>query len=172
MWDIFVFNLYSYYRDLCCSGPALRLLNCHRHDWVCFIDTMKITVWVYFIATIVNWYTIILLFYHVLFLSDPWWSGEMLDGEIKIRIDCFVSHKYRICSFYFIFENNIFSADKAIRNLQLLITNNKYINHVYVIKPSNYWNKGLYQGSDDFCEGDCDSDLNFLASAISGNTLL
>ena len=31
---------------------------------------------------------------------------------------------------------------------------------------------GLYQGSDDSCEGDCDLDLNRLASAILDNTLL
>ena len=37
-----------------------------------------------------------------------------------------------------------------------------------IVSPrhSKYWNTGLYQGSDDRCEGDRDSDLNLMASAI------
>ena len=37
---------------------------------------------------------------------------------------------------------------------------------------SKYWTTGIYQGSDDPCKGDRDSDLNCLASEILGNTLL
>ena len=74
-----------------------------------------------------------------------------------------------ICS---IFEHNIFAADKAIHNLQFLITKNKYSNQVYVIKPIYHWKTGIYQGSADCCEGDHDSDLNRLDSAILGNKLL
>ena len=43
----------------------------------------------------------------------------------------------------FIFEHNIFAADKEIHNLQFLIANNKYSNQVYVIKPSDHWNTGF-----------------------------
>ena len=71
----------------------------------------------------------------------------------------------------FIFKHN-FAGRKKQSNLQLLITNNKYSNQVYVIKPINQWNIGLYQVSADHCEVDRDSKLNHLASAISGNPLL
>ena len=36
----------------------------------------------------------------------------------------------------FIFKHKTFAADKEIHNLQFLITNNKYSNKVYFIKPS------------------------------------
>ena len=36
---------YSYYRDFFCLGPASRLRDRHRHVWVRYIDTTKITVW-------------------------------------------------------------------------------------------------------------------------------
>ena len=43
-----------------------------------------------------------------------------------------------------------------------------------VILPlqSEHLRTGIYQGSANCCEGDCDYDLNFLASAILGNALL
>ena len=62
-----------------------------------------------------------------------------------------------------IFEHKLFAVDKSIHNLQFLITNNKYSNQVYVIKQSNNWKTWIYQGSDDSCEVDCDSDLKRLA---------
>ena len=43
-----------------------------------------------------------------------------------------------------IFEHNFISADKAIHNLQFLITKNKYINQVSVIKSTNHRNMRLY----------------------------
>ena len=100
-----------------------------------------------------------------------WWIMKCCHGEIKIRIGHLFSRKYRICPFL-IFEHNIFAADKAIHTLQFLIINNKYSNQDYVIKPSNQWKMVIYQGLDDHCEGDHDSDLYRLDSAISGNTLL
>ena len=72
----------------------------------------------------------------------------------------------------FIFEHKLFAVDKAIHNYQYLITNNKYSNQIYVIKPSNHQKTGLYQGSSDRCEGDRDCDLIRLASEISVSPLL
>ena len=72
----------------------------------------------------------------------------------------------------FIFEHNIIAEDKSIHNLQFLITNIKYSNQFYVIKPSKHLNTGLYHGSAYRCEGDLESDLNRLFAAILGNTLL
>ena len=54
----------------------------------------------------------------------------------------------------------------------MFITNNKYSKQVYVIKPSEQWKTTLYQGPSDRGERDRESDLNFLDSAISVNTLL
>ena len=81
---------------------------------------------------------------------------------------------YKISTLFIcgIFENIFFAADKGIHNIWLLIIKNKYSYQVSVIKPSDHWNTGLYQGSDDRCEGDRNYDLNRLASAISGNTIL
>ena len=59
----------------------------------------------------------------------------------------------------FIFEHNIFAADKAIHHFHYLIINNKYSNQVRVMKTSNHQKTGLYQGSDNSCEGDRNSDL-------------
>ena len=45
MWYWSVFIQYSYYRDLFCSWPVLRLCHRHCHVWVRYYNTMKITVW-------------------------------------------------------------------------------------------------------------------------------
>ena len=45
VWDCSVFNQYSYYRDFLCSGTESRLCDFHRHLWVHYINTKKITVW-------------------------------------------------------------------------------------------------------------------------------
>ena len=45
-----------------------------------------------------------------------------------------------------IFEPNCFVAEKATHNLQFLIINNRYRNQVFVIKQSNHWKTGIYQG--------------------------
>ena len=37
---------------------------------------------------------------------------------------------------------------------------------IILLKKSNIWKVGIYQGSADSCEGDCHSDLNRLASVI------
>ena len=96
-----------------------------------------------------------------------WWNGK-----IKIRIGRFFSHKHRIYSCVLFLNTNIFGSDKEIHNLQFLINNNKYSNQAQVIKTNDHWRTGIYKGSANRCEGDCDSDLNFMDSAILGNTLL
>ena len=45
VWDCSAFTQYSSYCELFCLGPASRLRDRHRHGWVCYIDTKKITVW-------------------------------------------------------------------------------------------------------------------------------
>ena len=45
VWDRSVFTQYGYYRDFFRSGPASHLRDRHRHVWVRYIDTTKITVW-------------------------------------------------------------------------------------------------------------------------------
>ena len=47
-------------------------------------------------------------------------------------------------------------------------------NDTPIISPlqSKHWKSGIYQGLDDRCEVDCDSDLNRLDSAILVNALL
>ena len=72
----------------------------------------------------------------------------------------------------FFFRTQHFPADKAIHNLQFLITNNKYSNQGYVIKTINHWYTGIYQESDNRCEIYHDFDLNCLAPEILGNILL
>ena len=107
------------------------------------------------------------------------WYCLLIYNDYVILL-CFILNYHRIFLFLqilnificFISKHSIFAADEAIHNLQFLITNNKYINQVYVIKPSNHWKTGLYQGSADCCEGDSESDWSRLASAILGNTLL
>ena len=42
----------------------------------------------------------------------------------------------------------------------------------YITSTEQTLNGGIYQGSSNSCEGDRDSDLNYLASAISGYKLL
>ena len=44
VWCLFVFTQYSYYFDLFCLGTASCICECHRHWWVCYIDTTIITV--------------------------------------------------------------------------------------------------------------------------------
>ena len=101
-----------------------------------------------------------------------WWTIKWYNGEINIRIGFFLFSKILNLFICFIFKDIIFAADRAIHNFQYLITNNKYSNQVYAIKPINQQKTGIYQGSADSCKGDRDSDLIFLASEISVNPLL
>ena len=71
-----------------------------------------------------------------------------------------------------ILKHNFFAADKATHWLQFLIINNKYRIKVFVIKASDKWKTVLYRGSADSWKGDCESDLNSLASGNIRNTLL
>ena len=60
---------------------------------------------------------------------------------------------------FLFFEHIIFEAEKAIHDSHYLVTTNKYSNQIYVIKPSDHKKTGLYQGSDNRCEGDRSYDL-------------
>ena len=156
VWYRSVYTKYSYYRDLFYSGTALHLCDCHRHRWVCYIDTTKITVggMSYLILSILYDYFVI---YIIFYLKQ---SHTFLFWKIPNLFICGI------------FEHNLFAADKSIHNLLFLIIYNKYRNQFPFIKPTDHWKTGLYQESDNRCEGDCDSDLNSLASVILGNTLL
>ena len=95
---------------------------------------------------------------------------KWFNGEIKISIGRFFLENIESVHLIYFWTPH-FSADKAIHNFQYLITNNKYSNQVYFIKPSDHQNTGLYQESADRCEGYRDSDIIRLASAISMNPL-
>ena len=112
MWDCSVFTQYSYYRELFCLGPELHLRKCYRHRWERFIDTMKITVWCMsslILSIDLQWFCYSIMFYFKLTNGTmvKWWMMKWINGEIKIRIGSFVSHKYRICSFI-LFLNTTF----------------------------------------------------------------
>ena len=74
--------------------------------------------------------------------------------DYSVFLSCFILNCHRnflfsqisdlfICG---IFEHNFFAADKAIHNLQLFITNNKYSNQLSVIKPINHLKMGFIRG--------------------------
>ena len=113
LWYIFVFTQYSYYRELFCSGPELRLRNHHSHRWVRYIDTTKITVWCMsslILSIDLRWLRYLIMFYFKL-TNDAmvkWWILKWYNGEIKKRIGHFFFHKYLICSFI-LFFNTTFS---------------------------------------------------------------
>ena len=153
MWDCSVFSQYSYYCDFSCLGLASNFCDHCNHGWVRYIDTTKITVWCMSslqLSIDIQWFVILLCFH--LNFHIPYFFSQ-------------ISNLF-ICD---IFEQNLFASDKAIHNLRFLIINNKYSNRVSVIKPSDHWKTGLYQGSADHCEGYRDSDINSLASEILGN---
>ena len=81
-----------------------------------------------------------------------WYCLLIYDGSVILS--CFILNCHRnflfsqisdlfICG---IFEHNFFAADKAIHNLQLFITNNKYSNQLSVIKPINHLKMGFIRG--------------------------
>ena len=113
VWYCLVFTPYSYYRDFFCSGPELRFCNCHRPTWVRYIDNTKIMVAC--ISSLIlsidlrrYWYFIIFYFKLTNGAMDKWWMVKWYNGEIKIMIGRFFSHKYWICSFV-LFSNTTFS---------------------------------------------------------------
>ena len=113
VWDCLVFTQYSYYRDLFCSGTALRLRNCHHHVWVRYIDTTKITFWcmsLLLLSIDLRWFCYFIMFYFKLTNGAmvKWWMTKWCNGEIKIRIGRLVFQKDRIFSFV-IFLNTTFS---------------------------------------------------------------
>ena len=85
--------------------------------------------------------------------------GFILNSQGKVHLSQILD--LFICA---IFEHNLFAEDKEIYYLLLLIINKKFRNQVPVIKPSDNRKKEHYQGLDDCCERDIDSDINRLAS--------
>ena len=111
MWYCSVFTQYSYYSELFCSGTASRLCNCHYHGWVRYIDTTIIMVWCMpslLLSIDIQWFCYFIMFYYKL---NNVAMVKCCNGEIKIRIGRFFSHKYRICSFA-LFLNTTFSQQK------------------------------------------------------------
>ena len=140
VWDFL--NSYSYYRDFFCLGPASRLCERHCHGWVRYIDTTKITVWCMsslLLSIDLRWLCYFIMFDFKLTNGAmmKWRMLKWCNGETRIRIGCFVSSQISNLFICFIFEHKMFVAEKAIHNIQFLITNNKYSNQVYIIKPTD-----------------------------------
>ena len=116
MWDCSVFTQYSYYCDFFCLVPTLCFLNRHCHWWVSYINTTKNTVWCMSLLLLyidIWWLCYFIILYVKLtnVAMIKWSMVKWCNGEIKIRIGCFVSHKYRICSFV-LFPNTTFLQQK------------------------------------------------------------
>ena len=176
VWDCLVFTEYSYYCEFFFLRPVLRLCNCHCHGWVSYIDTTKITVCCMspLILSIDLWWLYYFIMIHFKLTNGAmvkWWMMKWCNGERKIRIGRFFLTTIEYVHLFYFQTQKICSRSRN-HNLQFLITNNKYNNQVYVIKPIYHLKTGLYQGSANCCEWDRESDLNSLASEISGNTLL
>ena len=112
MWDYLAFTHYSYYRDFFCLGQSLSPCNHHRHVWVCYINTTKITVWcmLLLLLSIDLWlfcYFIMIYFKLTNGAMVRWWMVKRCNDEIKINMDPIVSHKYWIYSLL-LFSNTTF----------------------------------------------------------------
>ena len=123
MWDCSVFTQYIYYRELFCSGPVLPLHDCHCHRWVRYNDATKITVWcMSFLLLYIDLrrfsYFIMLYFKRTNGAMVKRWMVKWCHGVIKIRISCWFSHKYRICSLV------LFSNTKVLQQTKQSITFN------------------------------------------------
>ena len=105
------------------------------------------------------WYFITFYFKLTNCAMEKSWMVKSCNGEIKIRIGFFCFSLRLNLFICFIFQHNIFTEDKSIHNIQYLTTHNKYSNQVYVIKPSDHQKTRIYQGSADFFEDYCNSDL-------------
>ena len=93
-----------YYCDLFCLEQRSCLHNHHCHGWVHYTDTKNIIVWCMssLLLSIDLWsFCDFIMFYFKLnnVAMVKWWRVKLCNGEIKISIGCFVSHKYWICSF-------------------------------------------------------------------------
>ena len=109
----FSFTQYSYYCDLFCSGTALRFRDCHCHGWMRYIGNTESMGWCMSLLLLsigLQWFCYFIMIYFKLTNGAmlKWWILKQCNGEIKIRIGHFVSHKYRICSFV-LFLNTKFS---------------------------------------------------------------
>ena len=88
---------------LFCSGPKYRYCNSHFHMWVRYIDTKNNTVAcmsLLLLSIDLRLFCHLIMFYFE--LTDgamvKWWMLKLCNGEIKMSIGSFVSHKYWICS--------------------------------------------------------------------------
>ena len=111
VWDCSVFTHSINYCDFFCLGPSLHLCNNHHHGWVHYTDTTNITFWcmsLLLLSIHIWWFCYFIMFYFKLTNGAmvKWWMLKWCNGEIKIIIGHFVSHKYRI--FLFIILNATF----------------------------------------------------------------
>ena len=123
VWYRLVFIQYSYYRDFVCSWPESRLLYRHRHVWVCYIHTTKITVAcmsLLLLSIDLRRICYFIMFYFKLTngATEKCWIVKWCNGEIKNGTGHFFSHKYWICLFV-LFLNTTFSL--IIKDKQNLI---------------------------------------------------
>ena len=93
-------------------GSRISFSNCHRHKWVRYIANTKIKVWcmsLLLLSIDLQWFCYFIMFYFKMTNGAmvKWWMVKLCNGEIKIRIGRFVSHKYRFCSFV-LFSNTTF----------------------------------------------------------------
>ena len=72
----------------------------------------------------------------------------------------YIKHFKSICLWYFVTQ--LFTAVEYIYDFLKTLISNK----------EQHWKTGIYQGSENICEGDRYSDLNCMGSAILDNTLM
>ena len=155
MVDCSVSNQYSYYCDFFCLGTALRLCDCHRHVWVRYIYTTKITVWCMSSLLLyidIQWFCYFIMFYF------------RLSQNIS-----FLTNIESVHLFYFRTQHFL-QQTKQSTNLIFWSLTPSTATKFMLSNQVTTERRG--QGSADSCEGDRDSDLNFLASEILGNIIL
>ena len=123
MWYCLVFIQYSYYRDFVCSWPESHLRYWHRHVWMRYIHTKKITVVCMSLLILYIDLQQICSFVVIYFkltngTMGKWWVVKWCNGEINNRTGHFFSRKYWICLFV-LFSNTTFLL--IIKNKQTLI---------------------------------------------------
>ena len=126
VWYRSVFNQYSYYCDLFCSGPASRLPHRHIHVWVRYFDTTKITVWcmssILIHVTYFSVYTIWISEHYRAIVSYSPTPGQQVSAILwNITITVWLQSQVHRVTYYFVLMHDIFTSQNTGTHYTVII---------------------------------------------------
>ena len=126
VWDRSVFTQYSSYFDFFRLGPALRLCDRHRHVWVHYFNTTKITVWCMLsILMHMNYFSVYTIsiseHYRAIVSYSPTPGQQVSTIFWNITITVWLQSQVHCVTYYFVLMHDIFTSQNTGTHYTVII---------------------------------------------------